>query len=139
MTPRSLLYQWFKAKAEPTAAQFAEVFDSFFHKGDDSIGIAMVAGLSNALALKASTASLKALENIIALIPIFCGVFDELDALKAEYPIVPNGSTATIEDGETIILYLFRNNEWVTVSGGGNSTPQPEPNNGFPYSLPQSF
>jgi hypothetical protein len=57
MTGRNLLKQWFSTAKKPTAAQFAELFDSIFHKGEDSMPIAKIDGLSDVLGDKADAVS----------------------------------------------------------------------------------
>lgn len=43
---RSVLKNWFRKGLTPTQAQFADAFDSFFHKSEDLIPLSSVAGLS---------------------------------------------------------------------------------------------
>ena len=43
---KSVLKNWFRKGLIPTQAQFADVFDSFFHKSEDQIPLSSVAGLS---------------------------------------------------------------------------------------------
>lgn len=50
---RATLKRWFSRGKKPTAAQFAEVFNSFFHKTEDNIGIADIGSLQQALNEKA--------------------------------------------------------------------------------------
>lgn len=49
MTSREVLYEWFITGKKPPQNQFYEIFDSFFHKGEDEIGINKVTGLQEAL------------------------------------------------------------------------------------------
>ena len=65
ITTRNTLRDWFASKAKPTAGQFSSLFDSFWHKSDDSIGINDISGLSSALGGKVSTSQLTALSNAV--------------------------------------------------------------------------
>lgn len=60
MTGRNQLKSWFSTGKKPLAAQFAEWMDSFWHKGEDSIGINDVQGLQGALSQKAGAAAISA-------------------------------------------------------------------------------
>ena len=53
MTPRQTLKQWFSRGKKPTAAQFAEAFDSFLHKTEDRIEITDIHALPQTLNDKA--------------------------------------------------------------------------------------
>lgn len=50
---RNILKGWFSTGKKPLATQFAEWMDSFWHKDEDAIPIASIAGLQNALNNKA--------------------------------------------------------------------------------------
>lgn len=63
MTTRQILKQWFERGKKPTAAQFAEAFDSFWHKSDDTIEISNVNNLQKALNDKADTTALNGKAN----------------------------------------------------------------------------
>lgn len=58
MTSRNALKPWFLTGLKPTQGQFAELINSCFNLNDDQITIAMVQGLSLALAGKASLTNL---------------------------------------------------------------------------------
>jgi hypothetical protein len=58
MTSRNILKQWFSHAKKPTAGQFAEWIDSFWHKTEDIIQVSDVQNLSNILAGKASMSDL---------------------------------------------------------------------------------
>ncbi len=49
---RSTLKNWFRKGLTPTQAQFADAFDSFFHKNEDLIPLNIVQGLTAALETK---------------------------------------------------------------------------------------
>ena len=53
MTPRQTLKQWFSRGKKPLAAQFAEAFDSFWHKSEDRIEITDIHALPQTLNDKA--------------------------------------------------------------------------------------
>lgn len=68
-------------------------------------------------------------------IPRFAGKFLSIEDLKAAYPAIAEGSTATIEHDDVKQMALFRESEWIVFAGGT----APESNTVFPYSFPQSF
>ena len=49
---RSVLKNWFRKGLNPTQAQFADAFDSFFHKSEDMIPLSQVSGLLAAIETK---------------------------------------------------------------------------------------
>ena len=53
MTDLSTIKSWFRTRCKPTEAQFAETFDSFWHKAE-GIGITAIQGLMEILNSKAS-------------------------------------------------------------------------------------
>ena len=55
MSSRAILKGFFIRGAKPTAGQFAALIDSFWHKDEDLVPVNKIAGLSAALAGKAST------------------------------------------------------------------------------------
>lgn len=55
MSSRAILKAFFTRGAKPTAGQFAALIDSYWHKDEDLIPVNKIAGLSDALAGKAST------------------------------------------------------------------------------------
>ena len=54
MTPRTTLKWYFRKYAKPTEQQFAELIDSLFHKGEDTISMDKIDGLGTAIAEKVS-------------------------------------------------------------------------------------
>ena len=60
---RALLREWFGRGMYPTAEQFSDLFDSFFHKTEDKIPMSGVDGLTDQLNGKYSTAEGRELEK----------------------------------------------------------------------------
>lgn len=60
---RALLRKWFGRGMYPTAEQFSDLFDSFFHKTEDKIPMSGVEGLTDQLNGKYSTAEGRELEK----------------------------------------------------------------------------
>ena len=60
---RALLREWFGRGMYPTAEQFSDLFDSFFHKTEDKIPMSGVEGLTDQLNGKYSTAEGRELEK----------------------------------------------------------------------------
>ena len=60
---RALLRKWFGRGMYPTAEQFSDLFDSFFHKTEDKIPMSGVEGITDQLNGKYSTAEGRELEK----------------------------------------------------------------------------
>ena len=60
---RAQLRKWFGRGMYPTAEQFSDLFDSFFHKTEDKIPMSGVEGLTDQLNGKYSTAEGRELEK----------------------------------------------------------------------------
>ena len=60
---RAMLRKWFGRGMYPTAEQFSDLFDSFFHKTEDKIPMSGVEGLTDQLNGKYSTAEGRELEK----------------------------------------------------------------------------
>ena len=58
---RAELKQWFKRGMYPTESQFADLIDSLFHKGEDTISISHVESLSEVLNRKAESQTVEEL------------------------------------------------------------------------------
>ncbi|MRG45489.1 hypothetical protein GFS24_10205 [Chitinophaga sp. SYP-B3965] len=65
MASKNTLKQWFSTGKKPTQGQFAELIESFFHKAEDTVTIAMVQNLSQVLADKVSNADLNLIRSAI--------------------------------------------------------------------------
>lgn len=62
---RAQLRKWFGQGKYPTAAQFSDFFDSFWHKGEDKIAMGGVEGLAEQLNSKLSTADGQKLKKTV--------------------------------------------------------------------------
>ena len=60
---RAQLRKWFGRGMYPTAEQFSDLFDSFFHKTEDKIPMSGVEGLTDQLNGKYNTAEGRELEK----------------------------------------------------------------------------
>jgi outer membrane murein-binding lipoprotein Lpp len=78
MTSRSALKQFFLTSKKPTQGQFAELIDSLFHKGEDTVAIAMIAGLAEVLSGKASNAQVNGLVTQVGDLVSFIGNLNSL-------------------------------------------------------------
>jgi hypothetical protein len=78
MTGRAALKQWFETGDKPTQGQFAELIDSMFNLADDSITIAAITGLSQALAGKATSAQVKTVQDNITTLTNLLGNLADL-------------------------------------------------------------
>lgn len=65
---RNTLKDWFGFKKKPTAEQFENLIDSFFHKAEDTLEIGKVTGLSDALNAKAAQLGLDIANQAIGVI-----------------------------------------------------------------------
>ncbi|MFS2189804.1 hypothetical protein ACCC92_24220 [Mucilaginibacter sp. Mucisp84] len=112
MTVRSILKQWFSTAKKPTAGQFAEWIDSFWHKSEDSIPVSAIDNLSNTLAGKASTAqvtseaSIRTLvdQNLQNQINALAGSFD-MRAFISLAPVCENEADAQAAELTAYTLY----------------------------------
>lgn len=64
---RALLRKWFGKGKYPTAEQFSDFFDSFWHKDEDKIAISGVNGLAEQLNSKLSAADGQKLKETVEL------------------------------------------------------------------------
>ena len=65
---RAQLRKWFGRGMYPTAEQFSDLFDSFFHKTEDKIPMSGVEGLTDQLNGKYNTAEGRELEKRVAVV-----------------------------------------------------------------------
>lgn len=90
---RSLLKTYFETGDKPTQDQFAALIESFLNLNDDDITIAMVDGLSDALAGKTSATDV---QDYINLLSNYKGKFTDLAQLRTAWPTANAGNTAIV-------------------------------------------
>ena len=127
-TSKAILKSWFETGDKPTAEQFAALIDSFIHSSEDSINVAMVQGLSQVLANKASATQLNAVQtamgaladlqttdktSLVAAINQLVTSLGDIDPVFSEGFTVnfPNNTTGTpngyvVSAGDRIDTYL---------------------------------
>jgi hypothetical protein len=97
MASRNQLKQWFSTGKKPTQGQFAELIESFFHKAEDTITIALVQNLSQVLADKVSQADLNLISSVI-------GNIGDLQTNAKENIISALNELVSHDDGLTLLL-----------------------------------
>ncbi|MDP1812325.1 MAG: hypothetical protein Q8K66_13065 [Sediminibacterium sp.] len=93
---------------KPTAGQFKEVFDSYFHKDEDELAIGKVTNLGATLALKADKSEINALNNQTVIIPAGTATYNvPAGTLIEKFLIIAptniNFSVGTTNGGQEII------------------------------------